>query len=93
MNDAAAWMAVLEQIEQSLAQSLARNSEVPPAARPEADADETLADLMQRFEQRRACLERVEQAAAAEEEDLDADLKPIREWLAAAAAARERLRA
>ena len=88
------WMGVLERIEQSLASSLARTPEVPPAA-PRADAAQAgpLARLDQRLEQWRACLERAEGLVADTEGALDADQKAVGEWLEATAAARKRLAA
>jgi hypothetical protein len=92
MNESVStWMAVLERIEQSLAAALARAPEVPPVIPPDAAPDAPLARLGERFEQWRAGLERAERAAGGPEGDLDADQKAVAEWLAAAAAARQRL--
>jgi len=88
----AAWMAVLHRIEQSLEQSLRRTREVPPAPRAAAAGEDgPLQRLDRRFEQWRACLERVQREVDAVEVGLDADQSAVRAWLAAAAAARQRL--
>jgi hypothetical protein len=93
MNDSvAAWMAVLERIEQSLEQSLRRTPEVPPAPRGRAGGEDgPLARLDRRFDQWRASLERVQRETDAVEGGLDADQSAVRAWLASASAARQRL--
>jgi hypothetical protein len=90
----AAWMTVLERIEQSLEQSLRRTPEVQPIPRdPAAGEDATLLRLDQRFEHWQACLDRVEGEATAAEGALDAEQAAVRVWLTNCSDVRQRLAA
>jgi hypothetical protein len=88
----AQWMAVLERIEQSLAQSLGQTPEVPVAPAAPADGDSgPLGKLDARLGEWRACLEQVERQAAGAEADLDADRAAVDQWLGGAARVQEKL--
>src|SRR5919201_1401627 len=90
MPPSAPWEQVLEQIEQSLQQSLAAAAELPE---PEADAgavdwgawEESLRQLRERLEQAQASVAQAEQSAAAVEALLAADAEALQRWRAAAA--------
>jgi hypothetical protein len=77
----AAWMDVLDHIDRSLADSLARTPEPAPITAPTAPAPSPLARLDERLAAWQLSLERVEKQATSSTERLNAEHAALAEWL------------
>ena len=76
-----AWMDVLDHIDRSLGQSLARTPEPEPMADPVAPPTNHLARLDERLAAWHASLEQVEKQAATSTDRLEAEHSAFTEWL------------
>ena len=85
-----AWMDVLDHIDQSLGQSLARTPEAEPMADPVEPPTNHLARLDERLGAWHASLAQVERQAATSTERLNAEHAAFTEWLDGLGKARDR---